>query len=258
MKNLLLLRLWNYLRGYVIIIVSGYFVEKFMNVCTHRQIFLWDIKRCGSETLKMKISINGFRLLRPVVKKTGCRVRLVKKCGMPFIINRYRKRKTFVFGAFVFILLIYFMTSFVWSVEISGNKKLETVFLNEILSTCGIKPGVLKYSVDTEKAVAYMMLNVKELSWASIDVHGTRVKVQVREGVIPPTLVPKDEPCNVIATKDGIVSYIVAEEGYEAVKTGDTVQQGQVLISGKIPVKNEKDKYRAGTCHGNCKSKNLV
>lgn len=255
MKNLLLLRLWNYLRGYVIIVVNGYFVEKFMNVCTHRQIFLWDIRRRSVDTLTMKISIAGFRLLRPVAKKTGCRVRVVKKRGLPFILNRYRKRKTFLVGAFLFILLIYAMTSFVWSVDISGNKKLETVFITELLDSCDIKPGVLKYTVDTEKAISYMMLNVKELSWVSINVHGTRVKVQVREGIVPPSLVPKDEPCNVIASKDGIISYIVAEEGYEAVQVGDTVQKGQVLISGKIPVKNEKDKYRITHAMGTVKAR---
>lgn len=39
------LRLWNYIKGYVIIFVEGYFLEKFVNICTRRQIFLWDIKK---------------------------------------------------------------------------------------------------------------------------------------------------------------------------------------------------------------------
>lgn len=238
------MRLWNYLRGYVIIIVNGYFIEKFMNVCTHRQIYLWDVRRVNSDTITMKTSINGFRLLRPVAKKTKCRVRLLKKRGWPFILNRYRKRKTFIGGAILFIILMYIMSSFVWSVDISGNKKLETSYILDAVGSCGIKPGILKYTVDTEKAVSYLMLNLKELSWASISIHGTRVNVEVREGTIPPALVPKNEPCNVIASKDAVIKSVIAEEGYEAVAEGDTVQAGQLLISGKIPVKNEKDKYR--------------
>lgn len=241
---MLLLRLWNYLRGYVIIIVNGYFIEKFMNICTHRQIYLWDVKRVNSDTITMKTSIGGFKLLRPVTRKTKCRVRLLKKRGLPFLLNRYRKRKTFAGGAVLFIILIYAMSSFVWSVDVSGNKKLDTSYILEAVGSCGIKPGILKYSVDTGKAVSYLMMNVKELSWASISIHGTRVSIEVREGTIPPAIVPKNEPCNVIAARDGIISSVVAEEGFEAVTAGDTVQAGQTLISGKVPVKNEKDQFR--------------
>lgn len=241
---MLLLRLWNYLRGYVIIIVEGYFVEKFFNVCIHRQILLWDIKRQTGSIVLMRVSIKGFKLLRPVARKTRCRVRIVKKRGIPFILNKYRRRKTFAVGAVIFVLLIFVMTSFVWSVEVTGNKKLTTEFIKSALSTNGIKPGLLKYKIDTDKAVEGMMLDIRELSWISIVVEGTKVKVQIRERKKLPEMVPKNIPCDIVADKDGIIKQIVVTDGIEAVATGDTVKKGQILISGRIPVKDEKDKFR--------------
>lgn len=255
MKRLLLLRLWNYLRGYVIIIVEGYFIEKFFNICTHRQILLWDIRRHKDCIVTMKVSINAFKLLRPVARKTKCRVRILKKRGLPFLSNRYRKRKAFFAGAFLFILLMYVMTSFIWSVEITGNKELTTQFIENALADNGIGTGVLKFGIDTEKAVTGMMTGIRELAWVSIDVKGTKVKVQLRERRPLPQMVPKDEPCNITALRDGMIKQIIVTEGIEVVVEGDTVKKGQVLISGSIPVKNEKDKYRLVHAMGTVKAR---
>lgn len=241
---MLFLRFWNYIRGYVIIIIEGFFLEKFLNICTHRQIFLWDIKRCEKNKMTLKMSIKAFRCIRPVARKTRCCVRIAKKRGLPFVFHRYRGRKAFIFGAVFFILFIYTLTSFVWVVDISGNKRLETGFLQERLCALGIKPGALKYKIDTEKIVNEMMLQIGDLSWISLSVKGTRVLVEVRERVTPPPLVPKDKPCDIVAAKDGVIKSMIVKDGIEAVKEGDTVTAGQVLISGTIPNMNQEGKLR--------------
>lgn len=241
---MLLLRLWNYIRGYVIIIVEGYFIEKFMNICLHRQILLWDIKFQKEQLVTMKLSIKGFRLLRPIAKKTRCRVRIINKIGMPFVFNRYRRRKVFYAGVVIFAALMYVMTSFIWCVEITGNKKLQTSQLENALAGNGIKTGILKYRINTDEAIAGMMLDVKDISWISIIVKGTKVKVDLRERTEMPVIVPKNIPCDVVAAKDGFVKQVIATEGVEAVGEGDTVRKGQVLISGNIPMKGEDKKFR--------------
>ena len=205
MKLLLLLRLWNYLRGYVIIIVDGFFTEKFINICAHRNILLWDVKVQSDRTFTMRMSIKGFRLIRPIARKAKCRVRVLRKTGIPFILNRYRRRKAFFAGALIFIALIYVLSSFIWNVEITGNKRLETAQLEEILANNGIKTGILKYGIDTDNAVSNIMLHMEDISWISITVHGTKAKVQIRERIPVPEIIPMDEPCDIVATKDGMI-----------------------------------------------------
>lgn len=244
MKLLLLLRLWNYLRGYVIIIVEGYFIEKFLNICTHRQILLWDVRVQKEQLVTMKLSINGFKLIRPIARKTKCRVRLLKKTGLPFIFNKYRRRKAFYAGAVLFVVLIYVMTSFVWSVEITGNKRLQASVLEDALAQNGIRTGVLKYRIDTDNAVTGMLLALKDISWISIVVRGTKVKVDLRERIEIPVIVPKNVPCDIVALKDALIKQVIATEGVEAVGEGDTVKKGQVLISGKIPLEGAENKFR--------------
>lgn len=237
---MLLLKLWNYFRGYVIIAVEGYFLEKFINICIHRQIFLWDIKKRKDRTMVLKVSIKGFKLLRPVSRKSKCRVRILRKQGLPFIKRKYRKRKAFVLGAALFIIIFYSLTSFIWTIEIKGNKKIDSGLILEKLAQEGIKPGTVKYRIDTKRVASDLMLDIRELAWVGVTVKGTKVKIEVNERVIPPTLVPKDKPCNIIAARDGIIKSVVSKAGFDMVKAGDTVVKGQLLVTGVVPGRDEK------------------
>ncbi len=241
---MLLLGLWNYIRGYVIIIVEGFFTEKFINICTRRQIHLWDIRVQGERIRTMRISIKGFKLIRTIARKAKCRVKLLKKVGLPFVINKYRRRKAFLAGAALFVALIMVLSSFIWSVEITGNKKLRSAELEDALASNGVKTGMLKYRVDTDSAVSGMMLDMEKLAWISITVKGTKVKVDVRERKEVPVVIPRHIPSNVVALKDGIIKQVIATEGIEEVGVGDTVQRGQVLISGSIPMKGENTGFK--------------
>jgi len=242
--KLLLFRLWNYLRGYVIIIVEGYFLEKFINICARRKIPMWDVRMQSKRLVTMRMTIKGFRLVRPAARKSGCRVRLLKKTGMPFVFNRYRRRKAFFAGAVLFILLINLLASFIWSIEIVGNNELETSFIEGMLESNGIRTGALKYGINTDRAVERMMLEIDKLSWISIYIRGTKVKVELRERRDIPEIVPRHVPCDIVAQKDGIIKQVIAKEGIEAVGEGDTVKKGQVLISGSIPLKGPENENR--------------
>jgi similar to stage IV sporulation protein len=237
---MLLLRLWNYLRGYVIIVVEGYFLEKFINICIHRQIFLWDINRQKNCTMTLKVSIKGFKLLKPIVRKTKCRVKIAGKRGFPFVISRYRRRKTFVVGAFAFIFLFYILTSFIWAVEITGNEKISSQVMIDKLADCGAKPGVFKFKIKASDIVNSMMRNEKDLAWIGVSVKGTKIKVSVVERVKPPNIIPKDEPCNIVAYRDGVIKSVFAKIGQKAVKPGETVVKGQLLVSGTVVSENKE------------------
>lgn len=239
--KMLILRLWNYIRGYVIIIVEGYFLEKFINICSHRQLRLWNVKWQKNSRVIMTMSIQDFRMLRPIAKRTKCRVHILKKKGLPFIIYRYKSRKAFVFGWAICVIVFFLISSFVWDISITGNSKVSTEVIMDKLSENGIKVGALKYSIDPNDVVANMMLEINDLARISISLHGTKVQVIVNERVKPPDLINRNVPCDLVAIKGGVISSIVAKEGLEMVKVGDTVTKGQLLITGKIENTNIPD-----------------
>lgn len=238
---MLILRLWNYLKGYVIIVVEGYFLEKFINICSHRQLRLWNVKWHKNSRIIMKVSIKDFKLLRPVARKTKCRVHIINKKGLPFVLHKYENRKAFAIGSVIFIIAFFIISSFVWEVSVSGNEKVETEVIMEKLYDCGIREGALKYNLNLDEIVDDMMLGISDLARISISLRGTRIFVEVSERRIPPDLIDKKIPCDIVADRDGVIASIVAKEGIEAVKVGDTVTKGQLLISGTVENSRDKD-----------------
>ncbi|NLY44278.1 MAG: sporulation protein YqfD [Clostridiaceae bacterium] len=242
-ERMLLVNLFQLMCGYLVISVEGYFIEKFINICTRRQIYLWDIKKINKCSMRSKISIKGFKAIRPVAYKTKCRVRIVSKKGIPFIINRYRRRKAFFIGVLLFFVLLGYMTSFIWIIEVYGNEELSTEEIMLQLQRCGFKVGVFKPGLDIDRIENEMMLRINRLAWIGIQVKGTKALVEVKERKMPPEVIDKYTPCNIVAAKDGVVESIVVKSGEPMVKKGDTIKKGQLLVSGVMDSKVQGIRY---------------
>lgn len=225
---------WNYLRGYVIIQVEGDNLEKLLNLTTGADLVLWDIRR-QNDWLRAKITTESLKKLRPLVKKTNCTVKILKKSGFPFIIYRISRRQGLVAAVIFFLGLLYLLSSFVWFVDIQGNEKLSLSEVKKLLRLNGIYCGQLKSQINLEQAEDALLLHFPTLAWADVNCHGTKVEVRLKENTV---LVREDRvvPC-IVAAQDGLITQLLVISGRPVVAEGDTVKKGQLLISG---LKNEK------------------
>ena len=51
----------NYVLGFVDIVVEGYYIERFINICASKSIFLWNLKREKGVKLYLSIGVNDFK-----------------------------------------------------------------------------------------------------------------------------------------------------------------------------------------------------
>ena len=110
----------KFLKGYVVVHLSGYSPERFLNLCCHHKIVLWGLRSTGTE-YEMCMSIAAFRKVRPLVRKTQTKVVILERHGLPFLLWKYRRRKLFAAGAFFCIVLLYIMSLFIWNIHIEGR-----------------------------------------------------------------------------------------------------------------------------------------
>lgn len=89
----------RYIKGYVQIRVIGYSAERFLNACSHRGIYIWGL-RPSNGAYEMYMSVDGFRRLKPIIKKTGTRVVIVRRFGLPFFTQIPEKEVVFYRGIF--------------------------------------------------------------------------------------------------------------------------------------------------------------
>lgn len=218
-------------------------MERFINICIRRQIYLWDIHKVNSGTIKLRMSIKGFKAARSVIHKTRCRMKIMEKKGLPFILHRYRKRKAFMLGILIFLGLIWYMTSFIWVVEINGYEKILKEEIEAQLQHCGLKVGAFKMGLDVVTIENEMMLKEDRLSWIGVEVKGTKAIVEIKERRKPPQILEKHIPCNIVGAKGGVIRNMLVKSGHPVVKEGDTVEKGQLLVSGVIDSQVEGIRY---------------
>lgn len=228
------IKAWNFLKGYVIIKVEGLTLERFLNLAATKDIYLWDINRVGYTVLEMKATIEGFKALKEIVKKVGCRVEIIEKKGLPFIMYRLKYRKMLVFGFLIFFGIIIFLSSLIWDIEIIGNEKVRTEDIMKILEKENIKNGIIKYKIDKDYTKHLLLNEFDTFSFLSIEIKGTKLIIEIKEQDLPPEKIDMDTPCNVVATKKGVIVKAIARNGKAVVRKGDVVKKGQILISGLI------------------------
>ena len=233
-----MLWIYRFTVGFVEVEFSGDVAEVILNICAKNGISLWNIKR-KAEKIRCFMTVRDFKVLPSLAKKSGIRVHILKKFGLPFIINRYKRRFGIPVGAALFFCFLYFMSAFIWTVEVKGNK---TVPESEVLFACekiGIKEGVLKSKIDPQIAKQELLLDLNSLAWASVNIEGCRVTVNVTE--VKEKGEDNSVPTNLKAAADGIITKIDVTSGNCVVKAGDTVAKGQLLVSGVIEREHSTD-----------------
>jgi len=228
---MLIIKLWNYIRGYVIIKINGEYGERLLNQAALKNLYIWDIERVDCDTLIARISIKDFLKLSCLVRKTRCRICIIERVGLFFIMRKIRKRKVFLAGAILFVAIIYILSSFIWSIEINSMDDKLNAAVRRDLHRWGLREGIFKHGLDKKYYVDKLLSKYSDISWAEIEIKGSRIIVEMVKKEPKPEL-EENTPCDIIASKDGIIEEIMPLNGEAQVEVGDTVCVGDVLISG--------------------------
>ena len=161
--------LLRYILGYVNISVQGYYIERFINVCISKNIFLWNTKIEKSTYAHANVGIHDFKRIKEVAKKTRCRIKLNSKHGLPFLMNRYRKRKIFAILLLVIFIFVYVQSRFIWNIQIEGLDRIEQSELMTQLESAGLRIGKPKSEVDVQEIINKIRLDRDDIAWMNMN-----------------------------------------------------------------------------------------
>lgn len=230
---MLLLRFIHFMLGYVRFRASGDFPERFLNLLSHNHISVWNIRRRG-DRIEGCVLIKDYKKMRKIRAKSGTHLKMISRRGFPFFVKKYRSRIGFVVGAALFFVVINFMALFIWSIDVQGNERVNKDDIVAALHKVGIVEGAKISNVDASNVRQLLLLEMPELSWAAINIEGTKVTVDVREVNIVPDKIKDDQPCNLKANRDGRILGHRVIEGQMVVQVGDAVIAGDLLVSGTL------------------------
>ncbi len=228
-------KLFHFVKGYVIINISGLNVERFLYMCAKQNIKIFGIGKRVDKGVNICVNISDFKKIRPIVHKARVRICILKKCGLPFFIKKAKKRRALIIGMLILSMLCFVSSEFIWSIEVNSEDETVTNELLAAIDIAGVKIGAYKPMLpDGEKIKSIIMNNTNNIVWAWVYIKGTKACVNFKEGIPAPEVIDWSVPCDIIAMRDGIIKEIVEKNGEARIEIGDTVQKGDLLIAGTL------------------------
>ena len=247
-------------------LVTGEETLRFVNLCRNNGIELRHLVR-RENAIQMEIDAENFKKLRPLVRKTHVKIHILNRHGPAFFFYRHKRRWWFLLGMTVFAGMIYILSLFVWQIDIDGNRKYTDALILQALAQMDVKTGCRKSEIDLPEIEEELRIMYNEISWVSASITGTKLQIELREGDLkisgssgggqtgnvkrvenrennPKTQNGESEtdlPANLVADEDAIITNLVVRRGTVAVRYGDEVKKGDVLIEGKVYIYNEDE-----------------
>ena len=227
----------NFLRGSVCFTVCGPFPERFLNLCAQNGVGFWGLVWLDAQTLELKVARRDTRKVRALAEKVGCEARAKGRKGVPFFLAGFRKRYALLIGLILSLAAAGLFSQFILTVEVSGNETVPSAVILMELSRQGVRPGAYGPGLDLRRISQEALRRIEGLSWMSVNLHGTRAEVLVRERSPSPT--PRDEttPAHVVAAADGVLEEVEVLEGQALFREGQAVLAGEIVISGAVDLK---------------------
>ncbi|WP_058301883.1 sporulation protein YqfD [Gorillibacterium timonense] len=223
-----------FIRGYLTLSLKGGKVEAFLNEAAREGLRLWDVQLVEPGIGRLKLDLSDFFRLRPILKRTGCRIHVEGRHGFPFWVKRVAKRKLFLAGALGFLVGLFLLTSLVWRVDVMGNEKLS----KQTVLSAARQEGIYRHQwifrlKGVDELARGLMTRLPDATWIGVERNGTSIRIRIVETTKPEDK-PLASPRHLIAKKDALVTKIFAEKGKPVVAPNTYVRKGQLLISGQL------------------------
>ncbi len=223
------------LRGFLRIHVKGYGATRLINICSKRNMKLWDVEKT-EEGYYLNLCISDFRKIPEIVRKTKVKVVIVEKHGLPFLFVKMSYRKFFVIGALLCFGWLIFMSRFVWAIEIEGNVSITDEMVLDYLSEYNINMGTKLSDIDAEGLEKLFRTEFDDITWISIGQVGTTLTIDIKERDVTEYIEEEDIASSLYAPCDGVVTSVMVRSGLSMVKEGDEVLAGELLVDGVLPI----------------------
>ena len=231
-------RLWM-TKGYRILLQGGD-PAPLVNALNEAHLAISDLRGGTEAGYRLVTDEDSVSEVLGTAERMGYLASVSRRGGAGRFFRWFRMRPEILLLPFALCILTLWFSSMIWDIEITGNRTVTDGEIRSALEEAGVYPGVSGLHIDNPKIRSCLQERIPALIWCTVQVHGSRALVIVRERVEPPEVIDESEYGDLIAVKSGVIELPGIREGKSEVKKGDLVLAGQLLASGTLTDKQSE------------------
>lgn len=226
-----LYRLLNLIIGYITIELRGKNALNAINILKDEGYKFYS-PRVGEGCYYISCSVFFADAIEERLKALEMDYSISKRRGASFIAFRYRARVGLLVGAVLAMLIVYGSTRILWDVRVDCNGEYDERAVYTALAKLGVESGRPISDIDVYRTELTFLVENPQFSDMALNIQGTVAAVKLRVRTESPRQEEKTGVYDVVAAEAGVIRGVSAIKGVPLVKRGDTVDEGDVLISG--------------------------
>lgn len=213
-------------------------IKRFINKCTNNNFELYDINYLDKNNIIIKIKKEDLEK----IKKCNfySEINIYKNIGTDYLLEKIINLKYFIISFIFLLALMILISNIILKINvIHSNKKIRELVTEELYLN-GIKKYSYKKSFLELEQIKNKILkeNKDKLEWISITNLGMTYVVRVEERIMD-NIVQEHDFCNIISSKEALITNIYSNRGNIIVSKNDIVKKDDILISGELKLNDE-------------------
>ena len=223
---------WKSLAGMFEVELTSAEPETALDFVSSKGIEMKALRKTDELTYSFHIHRKDIKVLSDVCKKRGETIRIERKLGLYWRAKDLLARPVLLAGTVFLLWLVLFLPTRVLFIRVEGNVSVPARRILAAAEDCGICFGASRREVRSEKTKNALLSAVEELQWAGVNTSGCVATISVRERAKTANTAEKGTVASIVAERDGYIISCTVTRGNALVQVGQSVQEGQILISG--------------------------
>lgn len=239
----------RFVKAYVELILTGQNVERFLNLCVFHDIVFKQIEDDGN-IFRCVLAVEDFYRIKEIIRKTGVKVVISKRYGLPFLFKKMLKKTGLICGIGILICLLVLSQKVLWNIEIYGLEVVTSHQLLDVIHKQNVHAGMFLSEIDYVALEEEIRKQFPEIVWCSVSQEENQLQIYIKEKepehgvtstkeelkeILGISVVEGDGFTNLVADKDFNINSMVIRKGFPGITNGE-VKKGDVLVYGQIPV----------------------
>ena len=138
-------------KGKILVEIKILNTERLLNLFWAKNIRVYKVKKNDVATLVLEIDYLDYAVVREHVEKLGGRIKIIKSNGLVFFLGNMKKKLSLVVGGVMFLCIIYYLSTYIWAVEVDVQQNIPPFEIRKQLNSIGVRPGISKQSIDVKE-----------------------------------------------------------------------------------------------------------